>query len=286
MLIPSSLDCAPRKHPRTASYIPPTTMLSPPSSTTCQSPGSNMYSTCRALQSLLASNLPALSPSPKIIRAPPHLGSPIVLTSAPRAQPKKQKSHTVHNAKITKPQPCTPPRSNHNNLKRRRSFGDDDHNDAPALDQENLKPSTPKRQRTCPPTLPLGLEPHDFAALSKPTPTPPRTPAAKPALAPPAGQEKKKNNNDDDDDDESDWSTGDDSALVALILNKLRLRPSDWDECARELGKEKDSIGKRWAHLLGDGEVGLRRGSGKRTRGDVHKMVFGPPLPLPAAPKE
>lgn len=73
---------------------------------------------------------------------------------------------------------------------------------------------------------------------------------------------------------------------MALILNKLRLRPSDWDECARELGKEKDSIGKRWAHLLGDGEVGLRRGSGKRTRGDVHKMVFGPPLPLPAAPKE
>lgn len=68
---------------------------------------------------------------------------------------------------------------------------------------------------------------------------------------------------------------------MALILNKLRLRQSDWDDCARKLGKEKDSIGKRWAHLLGDGEVGLRRGKGGLKRGYVNKMVFGPPLPLP-----
>lgn len=129
------------------------------------------------------------------------------------------------------------------------------------------RPSTPKRQRTCPPTLPLGLEREDFDAL-KPVATPPRTPEAKPSCAP-QGQEK----------DDAEWSTGDDSALVALILNKLRLRQSDWDECARKLGKEKDSIGKRWAHLLGDGEVGLRRGSGKQKRGNVHKMEFGPPLP-------
>ncbi|CAF9929834.1 MAG: hypothetical protein ALECFALPRED_004461 [Alectoria fallacina] len=269
MLLPSSLDCAPRKHPRTASYIPATTMLSPPSST-CQSPTSNRYSTCRALQSLLASNLPALSPSPKIIRPPPHLGSPIVLTSGPRAQPKKPKLHPVQNAKITKSQPRTPPRSN--NLKRRRSFSDDA---GPARDRETIplsRPSTPKRQRTCPPTLPLGLERSDFDALH-PATTTPHTPDAKPSLLAPAGQEKEQ------EDDSETWSTGDDGALVALILNKLRLRPSDWDECARKLGKEKDSIGKRWAHLLGDGEVGLRRGSGRLERGNVHQMEFGPPLP-------
>ncbi|KAF6223614.1 hypothetical protein HO133_000457 [Letharia lupina] len=245
-------------------------MLSPTSST-CQSPSSNRYSTCRALQSLLASNLPtALSSSPKIIRAPPHLGSPIVLKSGPRAQPKKAKSHTMPEAKITKSQPRTPPRSN---LKRRRSFSDDD--DGPARDQENVehaRPSTPKRQRTCPPTLPLGLEREDFDAL-KPVATPPHTPEAKP---PPARACRG--------DNDPEWSTGDDSALVALILNKLRLRQSDWDECARRLGKEKDSIGKRWAHLLGDGEVGLRRGSGQQKRGNVHKMEFGPPLP--AVPRE
>lgn len=234
-----------------------------------------MYSTCRALQSLLTSNLATLSPSPKIIRAPPHLGSPIVLTSGPRAPPKKSKSHTLQNAKITKPQPHTPPRSNNNNhLKRRRSVGD---NACPARDQENFphsRPSTPKRQRICPPTLPLGLERADFDAL-KPVAIPPHTPEAKPSLHTPAAQGKHA----DDDDDNSEWSTGDDSALVALILNKLRLRQSDWDECARELGKEKASIGKRWAHLLGDGEVGLRRGCGKQKRGNVHKMEFGPPLP-------
>ncbi|KAL9070298.1 MAG: hypothetical protein Q9161_004991 [Pseudevernia consocians] len=229
-----------------------------------------MYSTCRALQSLLASNIPTLTPSPKIIRAPPHLGSPIVLTSGPRAQSKKTKSHTVQNAKITKSQPCTPPRRN---LKRRRSSTDDDH-DGPTRDQENIphsRPTTPKRQRTCPPTLPLGLERADFDAL-KPASTPPSTPEPKPSLAPPPGHAQ-------DEEDDAEWTTPDDSALVALILNKLRLRQSDWDECARQLGKGKDSVGKRWAHLLGDGEVGLRRGSGIRKRGDVHRMVFGPLLP-------
>ncbi|CAD6563805.1 MAG: hypothetical protein ASARMPREDX12_000068 [Alectoria sarmentosa] len=275
MLLPSSLDCAPRKHPRTASYIPATTMLSPPSSV-CQSPTSNRYSTCRALQSLLASNLPALSPSPKIIRAPPHLGSPIVLTSGPRAQPKKPKPHPVQNAKIAKSQPRTPPRSN--NLKRRRSVSDDI---GPARDQDPTslsRPSTPKRQRTCPPTLPLGLERSDFDALDPTTTTtPPHTPDTKPSLLAPAGQEKDSSSSSSS--SSETWSTGDDGALVALILNKLRLRPSDWDECARTLGKEKDSIGKRWAHLLGDGEVGLRRGAGRLERGNVHQMEFGPPLP-------
>lgn len=287
MLLPSSLDCAPRKHPRTASYKAATTMLSPPSST-CQSPSSNMYSTCRALQSLLASNLPTLSPIPKIIRAPPHLGSPIVLTSGPRAQPRKTKSHTVQNAKITKP----PPRSN---LKRRRSFsvhGDEDGKHPlplPRDNQENTqnpRPSTPKRQRTCPPSLPLGLNRKDFDALNPPvltTTTTPHTPEAttNPSSSSsshhtPPNQEPETEK--DNDDDESEWSATDDSALVSLILNKLRLRPSDWDDCARKLGKEKDSIGRRWKHLLGDGEVGLRRGSGKRTRGNVSRMEFGPLL--------
>ena len=30
--------------------------------------------------------------------------------------------------------------------------------------------------------------------------------------------------------------------------------------------------------LVGDGEVGLRRGSGARTRGNVQEMEFGGPL--------
>ncbi|CAF9904568.1 hypothetical protein IMSHALPRED_000109 [Imshaugia aleurites] len=240
-----------------------------------------MYSTCRALQSLLATNLPTLSPqSPKTIRAPPHLGSPIALTSGPRAQPKKPKSHTVQNAAITKPsQPRTPPRRN---LKRRRSFSDCSPSDPPPPSQEPSRPSTPKRQRTHPPTLPLGLSPSDFFALSNPATTPPHTPLAK---HPPLHDQKPTTTPSSSSSISSSpstthsWSTTDDSALVSLILSKLRLRQSDWDECARELGKEKDSIGRRWAHLLGDGEVGLRRGRGNRVRGDVCVMQFGPLLP-------
>ncbi|KAM0804723.1 hypothetical protein BDR22DRAFT_918561, partial [Usnea florida] len=295
MLLPSSLDCAPRKHPRTASYIPATTMLSP-SSSTCQSPNStNMYSTCRALQTLLTSNLPTLTPSPKTIRAPPHLGSPIALTSAPRAaQPmKKTKSHAAQPAKATTSRPPrTPPRSN---LKRRRSSIDDQR--APSPDHENLqhapgrnnqeilqqhlRPSTPKRQRTYPPTLPLGLNRSDFAALPSPT-TPPHTPSPKPPSSSSCDPENQSQNNTNNTtnntttNDSPPWSTHDDSALVALILSKLQLRQSDWDECARRLGKGKDSIGKRWRFLLGDGGVGLRRGRGERRRGGVGGVIdFG-----------
>ena len=136
MLLPSSLDCAPRKHLRTASYIPVTTMLSPPSSsTTCPSPASSTFSTRRTLQSLLASNLASLSSTPKPIRAlspppslqppPPKLGSPIVLTSGSRAQSKNKKAHTVLNAKVMKAHPVrAPPPPLRSNLKRRRSFSE------------------------------------------------------------------------------------------------------------------------------------------------------------------
>ena len=56
------------------------------------------------------------------------------------------------------------------------------------------------------------------------------------------------------------------------------MRQSDWDECARRLGKGKDSIGERWKLLVGDGEVGLRRGSGGQRRGNVQRLEFGGPL--------
>lgn len=79
-------------------------------------------------------------------------------------------------------------------------------------------------------------------------------------------------------DEEEDWCSSDDSALVSMILNKLRLRQSDWDDCARRLGKGKDSIGERWKVLVGNKEVGLRRGKGGKKRGTVAQMEFGGPL--------
>ena len=262
MLLPSALDCAPRiQSPRF--YMASTAILSPPSSS-CHSPtspvSSNIYSACRSLQSLITTGLPSTASSvSRPPRTQPHLASPIALTST-SAHSKQSRPRTKACTKIAQPQ--TPPRPSR---KRRRSLSDDD---GSSHDQENIpnfKPSTPKRQRLCPPTLPLGLKRADFDALQEqaaniPIPTTPENRQEEDLLEASA---------------QSEWSPLDDSALVSLILHKLRLRQSDWDECARRLGKGKDSIGERWKLLLGEGEVGLRMGSGKQRRGNVQRMEFG-----------
>ena len=84
-----------------------------------------------------------------------------------------------------------------------------------------------------------------------------------------------------------DWTAQDDAALVSLILNKLRLRQSDWDEAARRLGKGRDSLGERWRLLAGEGgDVGKGKGRGLRRstggmkrRGLETMMEFGPEIP-------
>ncbi|KAA8910901.1 hypothetical protein FN846DRAFT_774653 [Sphaerosporella brunnea] len=58
-----------------------------------------------------------------------------------------------------------------------------------------------------------------------------------------------------DSDDEEDtvmWTDDDDRQLVEMVLGKLRLTKSDWEECARTLGKDSRSVGKRWENLLGN----------------------------------
>jgi predicted NAD-dependent protein-ADP-ribosyltransferase YbiA (DUF1768 family) len=49
------------------------------------------------------------------------------------------------------------------------------------------------------------------------------------------------------------WTDDDDRQLVAMVLGKLRLTKSDWEECARTLGKgDSRSVGKRWDDLRGN----------------------------------
>jgi len=145
-------------------------------------------------------------------------------------------------------------------LRKRQRLCDDDDEAGPGQDQENIaraKPSTPKRQRLYPPSLPLGLERADFDALQDQAANVPlpQTPPDRP------------HNTSKKEEDEENWCSSDDSALVSMILHKLRLRQSDWDDCARRLGKGKGSIGERLKMLVGDGEVGLRRGKGRKKRG-------------------
>jgi hypothetical protein len=55
-----------------------------------------------------------------------------------------------------------------------------------------------------------------------------------------------------------EWSTEEDRLLVELVLEKLKLTKSDWQDCARSLGKDRGSVGRRWKSLMGGGEVGLK----------------------------
>lgn len=111
-------------------------------------------------------------------------------------------------------------------------------------------PSTPKRMRLAPEVLPLGLERADFHDLKL------------------QEMEHKKVEVDDgektDVNGEDEWSTEEDRILVELVLEKLRLTKSDWQDCARSLGKGRGDVGRRWKSLMANGEVGLKR------RGRIH----------------
>jgi len=190
------------------------------------------------------------------------------------------------------------------NKRRRNTYEEDS-----AKDQENLHatqkdesyeiPSTPKRQRVAPPSIPLGLQRKDFYALqpvpqrgaihtSRTTFTNPSTSTfashdtqftfspTQSSTPPPIHTEPTPTlcpslptNTQEDD----EWTTDDDTALVELVLEKLRFSRREWAEVATVLGTDGASIGRRWKELVGDGEVGLRfrRGKGRKggARGDV-----------------
>ncbi|KAI5819967.1 hypothetical protein BZA77DRAFT_124760 [Pyronema omphalodes] len=65
---------------------------------------------------------------------------------------------------------------------------------------------------------------------------------------------------DDDDLEIMDWTDDDDRQLVEMVLGRLQLSKSDWEECARSLGKgDSRSVGKRWENLVGAIGVKNRR---------------------------
>lgn len=65
-----------------------------------------------------------------------------------------------------------------------------------------------------------------------------------------------------------DWTPDDDRLLVSTVLEKLKLSKREWNDCARRLGKDQDSLGRRWKMLVVEGNVGLRRG-GRVRRTDL-----------------
>ncbi|KAK5191229.1 hypothetical protein LTR96_003055 [Exophiala xenobiotica] len=220
---------------------------------------SPLSSSCRALHAILGAPLTVERSTPA---PPPQLQDPFRI------------SHEANASKQSLPQ--QPPRRSTN--KRRRSDFEADLVPSAMLDtmmedcpQTPQPVRTPKRRRKVPLSIPMGLSADDFRALDTPSEEKEDLDLDMPIMSPFA------NNTHSDQDsaygsspsiDDSDWTIDDDRMLVETVLEKLKLSKRDWNDCARKLGKDKDSLGRRWSLLVGEGNVGLRRG-GRISRTDL-----------------
>ena len=221
---------------------------------------STILASCRALQNLL-NTTPALSCQSKSTQTHEERR-----TQTRTCVPLHLSTHSSTSRKSSQPAP-TPPRGT---KKRRRDDYEADEKSglhSPDLDQENYGYSTPKRQRRIPLSMPLGLCAADFRSLDEPEPTTldvsqlnmplspstPLTPGTSTTSTPGTSTA-------------TSWTAADDRALVSTVLEKLQLSRYEWNDCARILGKDKDTLGRRWRMLVGDGDVGLRRGGARRGR--------------------
>ena len=121
--------------------------------------------------------------------------------------------------------------------------------------------STPKRRRYGPVDLPLGLERADFCALQDTETT---------DLV---GEENAEENGRYTSGSDQ-WDSEEDRLLVNLVLEKFKLSRKQWDECAKVLGREGTSLGRRWRYLLGEGEVGIKFRKGRKERKSLRGVWF------------
>ncbi|CAL3964128.1 hypothetical protein PZA11_001560 [Diplocarpon coronariae] len=252
MLLPSALGCessiqAPITRYQSALFSSPP--LSPPPSS--PRPAMSLFSTCRALQSMLTT--PNQLPSPPTAHAEPP-SPPFKLrlrarkgnedTTTPTLAPKK---------KITKRNPAAPRALNKRGRASNNEMSGSDVDDETSGEDEPLscdgRPRTPKRMRFAPDILPLGLGRSDFHDL--------RLQEVEAQGGVLSGIESSNS---------AEWSAEEDRLLVELVLEKLKLTKSDWHDCARSLGKDRGSVGRRWKSLMSGGEVGLKRNPPRRAK--------------------
>ncbi|KAK1757522.1 hypothetical protein QBC47DRAFT_376250 [Echria macrotheca] len=287
MLLPSAISCDTSQPPLTrlqaALFASPP--ASPPQLSTHHATG-NIFSSCRSLQSLLAAPAPiqtAAAPTPitpptsshanSQLPTPPlmHAPSPIKLRLRSRKTDGAAAPAGDHGPVRKRIVKRAAPRGVN---KRRRAVGDDmgrDDDDEVDSDaevptayegkpatsiesDEPPRPQTPKRARIAPEVLPLGLERTDYHDLH---------------LDGVFKDEKQRVEGTDvvlEADGES-WSTEEDRILVELVLEKLKLSKSDWQDCARSLGKDRSSVGRRWKSLMINGDVGLKRSRRSKLHG-------------------
>ena len=265
MLLPSALTCdstlptpsSSKTRFQHASALFASPPLSPPPSSTHPAI-TNLYSTCRALQSMLSP-----PPAPTQLPSPPttHALAPSPFKLRLRARREETPTTLTPRKKISK-RTAAPPRG----INKRRRAVDDDlsretaeacaESEQEEEEEKECLPSTPKRRRFAPEILPLGLERSDFHTLHLQNVT-----ASQENVLPSvegSGETSRER--------EGEWTTEEDRLLVELVLEKLKLTKSDWQDCARSLGKDRGSVGKRWKSLMGNGDVGLKSRSSRRAK--------------------
>ncbi|KAJ6445624.1 MYB-like protein [Purpureocillium lavendulum] len=289
MLLPSALSCdsAQSPHARLQSALLASPPASPPtvsSPASSQSALGNIMTTCRSLQSLLAPPPPLSAPAPSLAQlpTPPLAHAPPPMKLRLRARPALTRTgddpNTNTNTIVARRRVVkrsAPPRGVN---KRRRdddddmgrddfSSSDDDNDGASASDADQpAPPSTPKRARIAPQYMPLGLERSDYhdvhlLNVGADGATAAAAPAPSDAMAPGTELEREA--------DGEEWSVEDDRVLVELVLEKLKLSKTEWQDCARSLGRDRNALGRRWKSLMMKGEVGLKTTRGSR-RAKLH----------------
>ncbi|KAI1419076.1 hypothetical protein F5Y12DRAFT_779797 [Xylaria sp. FL1777] len=270
MLMPSALSSCDMSRPP-VTRLQSSLFASPPASppTTPHTTFGTIVHSCRALQSMLRSPSPmpahpleqplSALPTPPMGHAP---FPPIKMRLRPRPQQSTAGSRDQR-LKIRK-RPTAPPRGLN---KRRRTLDDemgrnddvDSDLDISNTDVEELvdsrqattNPTTPKRARIAPADLPRGLERSDFHELHEPT----------------EEEIRKEGTGVEEEEDGERWSLEDDRILVELIFEKLKLSKSEWQECARRVGKSENGVERRWRTLTRNGDIGVKS---RTRRGKVH----------------
>ncbi len=134
---------------------------------------------------------------------------------------------------------------------------------------ESQGPSTPKRVRIAPETMPMGLERRDFEMLYDCHQYSSESTGYGPGFQRPEPRRRAGDaQSEEAEDDGVDWSNEEDRQLVELVLEKLKLSKSEWQDCARSLGRDSGSMQKRWKNLFEAGEIGIKT-RGRRERSNT-----------------
>lgn len=264
MLMPSALSsCDLSRPPNTR--LQSSLFASPPASppTSPHSTFGTIVNSCRALQSMLSTAPPTTSqreplPTPPLGHAP---FPPTKMRLRPR--PQNATGDRIQRMGIRK-RSMPPPRGIN---KRRRALDDDmgrdddidsdldlsnsDVDESEDARQTTPTPTTPKRARIAPADLPRGLGRSDYHDLHEPT----------------EEDSRKEGTSVEEEEDGERWSLEDDHVLVELIFEKLKLSRSEWQECARRIGKSENGAERRWKTLIRNGDVGVKT---RARRGKLH----------------